>query len=64
MAKIKSVGVGSPYNKGNQWAYTIYIDGELYKIENDLADSASAAKQKMREKVELMRRQNGITFRR
>jgi hypothetical protein len=63
--KVRTVGVGAPVLVENErkWAYTYYIDGHLIMEARDLSDNANAAKQKMREKVATLRRQNGLTWR-
>jgi len=65
--KVRTIGHGGPIKlDSGQWGYTYYIDGHLLvNNRNDEASpTANAAKQRMREHVARLRRQNGITFRR
>lgn len=64
--KVTSAGVGQPVKRDDgKWGFSYYVNGNLIIRDSDhfVSDTANAAKQKMREHVSNVRRQNGLTWR-
>lgn len=59
--KVRAVGPGTVYSEPDGWTYTYKLNNIRTVHTTERFDSASAAKQAMREKVAHERKRHGLT---
>jgi hypothetical protein len=59
--KVKSVNPGVVFQRDGQWFYTVVFDRVTHAFTSSV-NTASGAKQEMREKVYFLRKKHGLLF--